>query len=227
LPPWLPADWLSSFFLIPGLAGSFLRPDEIALPESAAWIKDAMATDRKMMIRTDALRSVYLLPAQQRVIWFYLKNKLKPAYALMGLTVLFLIDQVPVDARYLGSSSFETKRASANSFAPSEADKIILGDEGEFRVLNLTVSVFNDASTSYHHHSIGGYSGAKMKRYQELIETSLSDDINSLITSLRTATSMEEAEGVLEAWAHLTCLTPRYIILDPGSVPTGEQACRR
>jgi len=101
-----------------------------------------------MMIRTDALRSAVFIAGAAAVIWFYLKNKLKPAYALMGLTVLFLIDQVPVDARFLGSSSFETKRASANSFAPSEADKIILGDEGEFRVLNLAVSVFNDASTS-------------------------------------------------------------------------------
>jgi len=207
------------FFLIPGLAGSFLRPDEIALPDSAAWIKDAMATDRKMMIRTDALRSAVFIAGAAAVIWFYLKNKLKPAYALMGLTVLFLIDQVPVDARFLGSSSFETKRASANSFAPSEADKIILGDEGEFRVLNLAVSVFNDASTSYHHHSIGGYSGAKMKRYQELIETSLSDDINSLITNLRTATTMEEAEGVLGSLGTLNMLNTKYIILDPGSAP--------
>ncbi|MBK7733381.1 MAG: YfhO family protein [Bacteroidales bacterium] len=207
------------FFLIPGLAGSFLRPDEMALPDSVAWIKDAMAADRKMMIRTDALRSSLFIAGAAAIIWFYLKNKLKPAYALLGLTALFLIDQVPVDARFLGKSSFETKRASANSFAPSEADKIIMGDEDEFRVLNLTVSVFNDASTSYHHHSIGGYSGAKMKRYQELIETSLSDDINSLITNLRTATTMEEAEGALGSLGILNMLNTRYIILDPGSAP--------
>jgi hypothetical protein len=207
------------FFLIPGLAGSFLRPDEMALPDSVAWIKDAMAADRKMMIRTDALRSSLFIAGAAAIIWFYLKNKLKPAYALLGMTALFLIDQVPVDARFLGKSSFETKRASANSFAPSEADKIIMGDEDEFRVLNLTVSVFNDASTSYHHHSIGGYSGAKMKRYQELIETSLSDDINSLITNLRTATTMEEAEGALGSLGILNMLNTRYIILDPGSAP--------
>lgn len=207
------------FLLIPGLAGSFLRPDESSLPESAAWIKDAMAADRKAMLRADALRSVIFIAGGAALIWFYLKNKIKPAYALLGLTALFLIDQVPVDARYLGSSNFETKRAASNSFAPSAADKEILSDEGEFRVLNLTVSVFNDASTSYHHQSIGGYSGAKMKRYQELIETSLTDDINSLITSLRSASSMEEAEGVLGSLVTLNMLNTRYIILDPGSSP--------
>jgi hypothetical protein len=207
------------FLLIPGLAGSFMRPDESSLPESAAWIKDAMAADRKAMLRADALRSVIFIAGGAALIWFYLKNKIKPAYALLGLTALFLIDQVPVDARYLGSSNFETKRAASNSFAPSAADKEILSDEGEFRVLNLTVSVFNDASTSYHHQSIGGYSGAKMKRYQELIETSLTDDINSLITSLRSASSMEEAEGVLGSLGTLNMLNTRYIILDPGSSP--------
>jgi hypothetical protein len=208
-----------SFLLIPGLAGSFLRPDESSLPESAAWIKEAMATDRKAMLRADALRSVILIAGGAALIWFYLKNRIKPGYALMGLTALFLVDLVPVDARYLGSSNFETKRAASNSFAPSVADKEILSDEGEFRVLNLTVSVFNDASTSYHHQSIGGYSGAKMKRYQELIETSLTDDINSLITSLRSASSMEEAEGVLGSLGTLNMLNTRYIILDPGSSP--------
>jgi hypothetical protein len=58
-----------------------------------------------------------------------------------------------------------------------------------------------------------------MKRYQELIETSLTDDINSLITSLRSASSMEEAEGVLGSLGTLNMLNTRYIILDPGSSP--------
>lgn len=207
------------FFLMPGLAGSFLRPDEQALPDSASWIREAMVADRKMMLRADALRSVIFIAGAAVLIWFYLKNRIKPAYALFGLTALFLVDQMPVDARYLGSSNFETKRAAANSFAPSAADKEILSDEGEFRVLNLTVSVFNDASTSYHHQSIGGYSGAKMKRYQELIETSLTDDINALITSLRGATTMGDSEGVLENLGTLNMLNTRYIILDPGSAP--------
>ena len=207
------------FLLLPGLAGSFLRPDENALPDSLSWIKDAMISDRKAMLRTDALRSVIFISGGAALIWFYLRNKLKPAVALSGLTLLFIVDQVPVDARFLGSSNFETKRASANSWAPTEADKVILNDQGEHRVLNLTVSVFNDATTSYHHHSIGGYSGAKMKRYQELIETGLTDDINSLITSLRSASSMEEAEGVLRNLPALNMLNTRYIILDPGSAP--------
>ncbi len=207
------------FFLMPGLAGSFLRPDESSFPDALAWLKDAMIADRKMMVRADAFRSALLIAGGAALLWFFLKEKLKLNYLLIGLPVLFLIDQIPVSARYLGASNFETKREAVNSFAPTHADKEILQDKGEYRVLNLTVSTFNDASTSYHHHSIGGYSGVKMKRYQELIETSLTDDINSLISSLRTSSSWDEAEGVMKNLSALNMLNTKYIIIDPGAAP--------
>ena len=207
------------FFLVPGIAGSFLRPDEKALPDSLSWIREAMMADRKMMLRTDAVRSFLLIAGGAALIWFFLKESIKAKYALTGLIALFLIDQIPVDARYLGSSNFETKRSAVNSFAPTHADQVILEDKEEFRVLNLTVSVFNDASTSYHHMSVGGYSGVKMKRYQELIEACLTDDINSLITSLQTTTSWEEAEGVMRTLSALNMLNTKYIIIDPGASP--------
>ncbi|MFZ0471016.1 MAG: hypothetical protein WAL94_00230, partial [Bacteroidales bacterium] len=207
------------FFLIPGLAGSFLRPDEASIPDSLSWLKDALIEDRKAMIQTDALRSAALIAAGATLIWFFVRNKIKLAPSLIGLTLLFLIDQIPVDARYLGSSNFETKRSSENSFATTAADKVILTDKGEYRVLNLTVSTFNDASTSYHHNSIGGYSGAKMKRYQELTEANLSDEISSLIAMLKTSTSFEEAENVMKNLGILNMLNTKYIILSPEAPP--------
>jgi hypothetical protein len=207
------------FFLLPGLAGSLLRPDEKLLPDSLSWLRDAMIADRKTMVRADALRSALLIAGGAALLWFFIKEKIKLRYFLIGLPLLFLIDQIPVSARYLGPLNFETKREAVNSFAPTQADKEILQDKGKYRVLNLTVSTFNDASTSYHHQSIGGYSGVKMKRYQELIESSLTDDINSLITSLRAASSWEDAEGVMKNLNALNMLNTKYIIIDPKALP--------
>lgn len=207
------------FFLIPGLAGSFLRPDEASFPDSLSWLKDAMIADRKTMLRNDALRSAALIAAGAALIWFFIRKKIKPAHALVALALLFLIDQIPVDARYLGSKNFESERSSENSFAPTAADRFILQDKDQFRVLNLTVSTFNDASTSYHHKSIGGYSGAKLKRYQELIESNLTDEISRLIAGLRTASTWEEAEKIMENTPALNMLNTRYVIVSPDNQP--------
>lgn len=207
------------FFLLPGLAGSYLRSDEATIPDSYNWLKDVMAADRKMMLRADALRSTLLIAAGASLIWFYIKDRIRFNYMIIAISVLFLVDLVPVNARFLGSSNFETKRSSQNSFAPTPADKAILDDIDEFRVLNLTVSTFNDASTSYHHNSVGGYSGAKMKRYQELIESSLTEEINALITGLRSSASWEEASGIMANLNGLNMLNTRYIIVSPDALP--------
>lgn len=104
------------------------------------------------------------------------------------LTVLILIDMWAVNHRYLNSESFVRKSVAAVPFQPSGADQFILKDiDPNFRVYNQAVgNPYADASTSYFHKSLGGYHGAKLRRYQEIIDMHLSKGNLNVFNMLNT-----------------------------------------
>lgn len=204
------------FLLFPGLAGSFLSPQEIQFP---AWLKDSLIADRKEMLRNDALRSLAFIIAGSAIIYLAYSKKLKTTYAIIALALLILIDLWTVNKRYLNNDNFVRENVSERVFNPTAADEYILSDTTVYRVLNLTVSPFNDGMTSYHHHSIGGYHGAKIRRYQDLIEHSIGPEINRLTTSLNSISSLEQAGGIFEDLNAINMLNTKYVIINPDGAP--------
>lgn len=149
-------------------------------------ILDALKADRATLLRADAFRSFGIVTAGAFIIYLWIKKKLKLQYLLISFVILFLIDLWPVGKRYLNNSNFISKRADKELITPSAADIQILKDTTYFRVFNLTVDPFNDATTSYFHKSLGGYHGAKLKKYQEIIERHISQNNMNVINMLNT-----------------------------------------
>ena len=164
------------FAVFPGLFG-FRAPVDEQLPD---FLRDALRTDRKNMLRADAWRTFILIGLSAGLIYAYLKNKILAQYAAIGIAVLVLFDVWMINKRYLDNDSF-VMNPSAQFFAPTPADQRIMEDEGYYRVLNLE-NPFNEARTSYRFNSVGGYHGAKMRRYQDLIERVLSGEISRFIS---------------------------------------------
>ena len=76
------------------------------------------------------------------------------------------------------------------------------------------MNVFNSAVPSYHHKSVGGYSPAKLQRYQDLIEHYLTGEINRIYSALQTAETIEDVEAGLPDVPILNALNTRYVIID-------------
>ena len=207
------------FVLFPGIAGNFRGAGDAQLTASG-WpdqLINALVDDRKMVLRHDSIKAIIFITIAAFTIWLYLKKKIKAVYALALWAGLILSDTWPVDRKYLNEDNFSAKSSLIFQNNPSAADIAILKDKNlDYRVLNLTVNPFSDASTSFFHKSIGGYNGAKMKRYQELIDYHISPEINKIIKGFKTPESLDSTLSTLPV---LNMLNAKYIIYSKENNP--------
>ncbi|WP_216690485.1 YfhO family protein [Hymenobacter siberiensis] len=143
----------------------------------------ALRADRADLLRNDVWRGLLFIGAALGVLYFHLKGQLKVVPAAAIMVVLVLVDLWGVDKRYLGDNKFQ-RETIAEEFQLSPADQLILQDKDlSYRVLNVQ-NPFNEAQTSYFHKSIGGYHGAKLRRYQDLIERQISNNNQQVLNML-------------------------------------------
>ncbi len=172
------------FALAPTMFFDFTGPNDQQYGDA---LSNALQLDRASIFQSDAFRSLILILLAGTSIWLYLSNTLKKLPTILIIGILILGDMWVVNKRYLNNDNFKTKRKVVQPYTPTTADNQILRDtDPNFRVYNTTVSPFNDASTSYFHKSIGGYHGAKLRRYQELIDNHISKGNMQVLNMLNT-----------------------------------------
>ena len=206
------------FLLIPSLAGNFVSASDSQLPQMIA---GSLVEDRISLLRNDALRSILFIAVATLVIWLGHTGKLKGNQAIIIVTFLILVDLWSVDRRYLNGSHFVTRREFNTTFVQRPVDKTILQDKApDYRVLDLTTDPFNDATPSYYHKTVGGYSPAKLQRYQDIIENCLYQEIEMLSRRLESVQTMEQAQMAMDSYYPvLSMLNTKYIIINGSLLP--------
>ena len=189
-----------------------------------AWLRDAIFAERVAMIKADAWRSLIFIVLGAGLVYWYswqamrregdkaMKKWTIGFYAL--LAALVLADMVPVNKRFFGNDNFVKAKDAERYFAIQPYEEQILEDESYYRVLNLATNTFNDARTSYRLKSIGGYSAAKLRRYQDLIDEHISREMNPLMqTVMRTQGFMLPDENAGKDFPVLNMLNMKYAVM--------------
>ena len=227
--------------LLQSVLGTFSGGADAGQPDI---LREALAADRYSLLWSDTLRSLLLVAAAVALLVWGVSGGSAPLApvrkgqsrsgdtsadapvsgrrlaAAVCIGVLVLVDLFLVGKRYLGPDDFVTPKAFNSQFNKRPVDELILADtDPSYRVLDLTVNVFNDSHPSYWHKNIGGYSPAKLQRYQEYIDRQLAPDIQTLSKAISGAATVQEAEAALPYLESLASLNCRYIIVGEDNPP--------
>lgn len=205
---------LLPFIIIPGIFDDFTNASDLnRYPE---WLMDSLISDRKSMLRADALRSLIFIILGVGILYFWHLKKIRTNLFIFLLGFLILADLWMVDKRYLNESHFKTKREISNPFPEALVDKEILKDKDlSYRVLPLQ-NPFQDARASFFHKNIGGYHAAKLRRYQELIEYHIVPELQLLTRGLN---SLDQPNLIFSRLPVINMLNTRYFIYDLNRAP--------
>ena len=176
--------------IYPQLLLSFRQSDQLILinqltqvlkgnTSSANSIVNALVSDRESLERADAIRSLIFIVISFGILWAFIKQKINVTVMSVAMLAIILVDLWQVDRRYLKTENFQEKQESDQVIRPRDVDQFIMKDtDPDYRVIDLTAGLKQDTYNPFFHKSIGGYSAARLKRFEELLDNQFSKSLN-------------------------------------------------
>ncbi len=152
-------------------------------------VRDRLVEPRKEAFTADAARTLIVLLSASLLLALFARGRL-PAWIMQaGLVLLVAVDLGGVGRRYFGEDQLARAGTLESPISAYDVDRYIVaeseraGGSGHFRVLSLEQrDQTQNGRPSYFHESLGGYSGAKLRLYQDFLENILTDPATGLPT---------------------------------------------
>lgn len=218
-------------FLAPGAFVDGVNERDEGLYEQSAIQQGGQASDaydfiaeletaREAIVKADAGRSFLLILIVAGVLWYYSRKPFHPGILAAIIGVLIVGDMWTTGTRYISDKNYEASKVKPVPYVATNADEKVKADpDKSVRVYSMTGDVWQDASTSYFHKAIGGYSAAKLKRIQELYEQVLSKQFASVDQAANVGRmGTPEADSMMQATLAMqgafNMFNTKYILID-------------
>jgi len=141
-------------------------------------VSAAIVQDRISLEKADAIRSLIFVVVIFGLLFAFVNKKVNVTILSLGVLILVLADLWQIDKRYLKTDDFADKQESVTP-QPREVDQFIARDtDPDFKVFDTTAPLLYDTHNPFFHKSFGGYSAARLKRYQEIIDNQFTKSVN-------------------------------------------------
>ena len=140
----------------------------------------AFKADRKSLFTADAFRAFGFIAIFALAIYLERINYIKKTVLYLSLLAIGAAEIIIVSNRFISDSNYSNNYRS-NAFAYTQADRYITQNEkpGD-RVIDANGGFYNGRA-SYHHHLVNGYHGARIRRYQELIDNAILSEFTTAV----------------------------------------------
>ena len=153
---------------------------------------------RKEVFQEDLFRAFLYILIITIILFLYNSQKINRSIGITLVGLVMVFDLISVSSRYIDRELFLSPRQADRAFKMEEADKIVLEDTSSFRVFEPRLGL-SGSRTSFFHNSIGGYHGAKPRRFEELFNYSSINNISGVINMLNVKYLLLRDNGVLKA----------------------------
>lgn len=145
----------------------------------------AIREDRASMATNSGIVSAVYILLAAAALWAFYKKKINGTVLIAGMSLLIFVDLMSVARKYLNEENFMEETDYESMFQPRPVDQQIMQDpDPYYRVFDLSRNPYNDALQAYFHKCVGGYSPAKMERYQDMIDVHLGQSLNAQVLNM-------------------------------------------